>query len=111
MTKKPVSNVGASVRQRLLNLRNQTGEDAHALFTQFAIERFLYRLSQSAVADMIRQIITTTVEEDGISFEAASILAPRRRHARPCNRRNIRSPRNAATTISDRKLRADAPRS
>ncbi len=42
MTKKPVSNIGASVRQRLLNLRDQTGEDAQALFTQFAIERFLY---------------------------------------------------------------------
>jgi len=42
MTKKPMSNVGASVQQRLLNLRDKTGEDAHALFTQFAIERFLY---------------------------------------------------------------------
>jgi hypothetical protein len=51
MTKKPVSNVGASVRQRLLNLRDQTGEDAQALFIQFAIERFLYRLSRSSVAD------------------------------------------------------------
>jgi len=28
MTKKPVSNVGASVRQRLLTLRDQTGEDS-----------------------------------------------------------------------------------
>jgi len=51
MTKKPVSNIGASVRQRLLNLRDQTGEDAQALFTQFAIERFLYRLSRSSLAD------------------------------------------------------------
>lgn len=114
MTKKPVSNVGASVRQRLLNLRDQTGEDAHALFTQFAIERFLYRLSRSSLADrfvlkgamlfrvwsgslhrptkdvdllgfgeptpasvaaMIRQIINTAVEGDGITFDAASIRA------------------------------------
>jgi predicted nucleotidyltransferase component of viral defense system len=51
MMKKPVSNVGASVRQRLLNLRDQTGEDAQALFIQFAIERFLYRLSRSALSD------------------------------------------------------------
>lgn len=114
MTKKPVSNVGASVRQRLLNLRDQTGEDAQALFTQFAIERFLYRLSRSAIADrfvlkgamlfrvwsgslhrptkdvdllgfgepqpatvaaMIGQIITTAVEDDGITFDAASLRA------------------------------------
>jgi len=114
MTKKPVSNVGASVRQRLLNLRDQTREDAQALFTQFAIERFLYLLSRSSLVDrfvlkgamlfrvwsgslhrptkdvdllgfgdptptsvaaMIGQIITTTVEDDGITFDAASIRA------------------------------------
>lgn len=51
MMKKPLSNVGASVRQRLLNLRDQTGEDAQALFIQFAIERFLYRLSRSSLSD------------------------------------------------------------
>lgn len=112
MTKKPIANVGASVRQRLLNLRNDTGEDAHALFTQFAIERFLYRLSRSSLADrfvlkgamlfrvwsgslhrptkdvdllgfgestpesvaaMIHEVINTTAEDDGISFDAASI--------------------------------------
>ena len=114
MTKKPVSNIGASVRQRLLTLRDQTREDAQALFAQFAIERFLYRLSRSSLADrfvlkgamlfrvwsgslhrptkdvdllgfgdptptsvaaMIGQIITTTVEDDGITFDAASIRA------------------------------------
>ena len=114
MTKKPVSNIGASVRQRLLNLRDQTGEDAQALFTQFAIERFLYRLSRSSLADqfvlkgamlfrvwsgslhrptkdvdllgfgeptpasvtsMIGEIIATTVDDDGITFDAASIRA------------------------------------
>lgn len=114
MTKKPVSNIRASVRQRLLNLRDQTGEDAQDLFIQFAIERFLYRLSRSSVADrfvlkgamlfrvwsgslhrptknvallgfgeptpasvaaMIRQIINTAVEDDGITFDAASIRA------------------------------------
>lgn len=51
MTKKPISNVGASVRQRLLNLRDKTGTDFTALPTQFAIERFLYRLSRSSLAD------------------------------------------------------------
>jgi len=38
MTKKPISNVGASVRQRLLTLRDKTGEDFNALLTQFGIE-------------------------------------------------------------------------
>lgn len=114
MTKTPASNVGASVRQRLLNLRDQTGQDAQALFNQFAIERFLYRLSRSSLADrfvlkgamlfrvwfgdlhrptkdldllgfgepapasvaaMIGQIITAPVEDDGITFNAASIRA------------------------------------
>jgi predicted nucleotidyltransferase component of viral defense system len=114
MTKKPVSNVGASVRQRLLNLRDKTGEDFSALLTQFAIERFLYRLSQSSLSDrfvlkgamlfrvwsgslhrptkdvdllgfgeptpdsvtaMVSQIIATTVEDDGITFDAATIQA------------------------------------
>jgi predicted nucleotidyltransferase component of viral defense system len=114
MTKKPVINVGASVRQRLLNLRDQTGEDFNALLAQFAIERFLYRLSRSslsgrfvlkgamlfrvwsgslhrptkdvdllgsgeptptAVTSMIREIITTFVEDDGISFDKASVKA------------------------------------
>ena len=51
MTRKPVGNVAASVRQRLLNLRDKTGEDFNALLTQFAIERFLYRLSRSSFSD------------------------------------------------------------
>jgi len=112
MTKKRGGNFAASVRQRLLNLRDKTGEDFNALPTQFAIERFLYRLSQSPLADrfvlkgamlfrvwsgslhrptkdvdflgsgeatttavaaMIRQIITTVVEDDGILFDADSV--------------------------------------
>ena len=114
MTKKPVSNIGASVRQRLLNLRETTGEDFIALLTQFAIERFLYRLSCSpaadrfvlkgamlfrvwsgslhrptkdvdllafgeptptAVAAIIRQILMTAVEDDGIAFFPDSVRA------------------------------------
>lgn len=51
MTDKPAKNVVASVRQRLLNLRQATGEDYNALLTQYAIERFLYRLSKSDLGD------------------------------------------------------------
>lgn len=41
----------ASVRQRLLNLARQTGEDFNALLGRFATERLLYRLSRSPQAD------------------------------------------------------------
>lgn len=40
-------NKAASVRQRLLNLSRQTGEDFQLLLTRYAIERLLYRLSCS----------------------------------------------------------------
>jgi predicted nucleotidyltransferase component of viral defense system len=114
VTKKPISNVGASARQRLLNLRDKTGADFNALLTQFAIERFLYRLSRSSlsgrfvlkgamlfrvwcgslhrptkdvdllgsgeptptsVASLIREIIRTAVEDDGITFDEDSVQA------------------------------------
>ena len=51
MTEQPAGNVAASVRQRLLNLRDAQGGDYNTLLTQFAIERFLYRISKSELAD------------------------------------------------------------
>lgn len=51
MTDEPAKNTAASVRQRLLNLRQATGEDYNTLLTQYAIERFLYRLSNSDLGD------------------------------------------------------------
>lgn len=50
MTDKPVRNMAASVRQRLLILQRTEGGDYNALLTQYAIERFLYRLSKSGLA-------------------------------------------------------------
>ena len=46
---KPVKsrNTAASVRQRLLNLATGTGEDFSLVLTRHALERILYRLSQS----------------------------------------------------------------
>ncbi len=114
MTEKSGKNVAASVRQRLLNLRETEGGDYNALLTQYAIERFLYRLSKSeltdhfvlkgailfrvwagalrrptkdldllgrgdpspiAVADAIRRIIATGVEDDGLTFDPSSLEA------------------------------------
>ena len=39
--------LGASVRQRLLNLSRQSGEDFQRLLTRYAMERLLDRLSRS----------------------------------------------------------------
>jgi hypothetical protein len=50
LTKRHVSNVVPSVRQRLLTLPDKTVEHLNALLTQFAIERFLSRHSQSSLA-------------------------------------------------------------
>lgn len=51
MTDRPTGNTAASVRRRLLNLSRARGVDYNALLTQYAIERFLYRLSKSKLAD------------------------------------------------------------
>lgn len=51
MTDEPTGNTAASVRRRLLNLSSSRGADYNALLTQYAIERFLYRLSKSTLAD------------------------------------------------------------
>ena len=40
-------NIGASVRQRLLNLAHAGGQPMELLLTRFALERLLYRLSLS----------------------------------------------------------------
>jgi len=47
MNEKHSRNTAASVRQRLLNLARERGMDFGLMLTNFAIERFLYRLSVS----------------------------------------------------------------
>jgi predicted nucleotidyltransferase component of viral defense system len=49
--RKPLQNVGASVRARLLNLSQQRNEPFELLLTQYALERLLYRLSISKYKD------------------------------------------------------------
>lgn len=51
MKKPGTKNVGASVRQRLLNKARETGRPFSELLQYFAMERFLYRLSKSRFAD------------------------------------------------------------
>ena len=47
MTRRPLQNVGASVRARLLNRSRESGEDFQFLLQRYAAERFLYRLGAS----------------------------------------------------------------
>jgi len=51
MTDKPVKNIAASIRQKLLNNANETGRPFQEVLQYFAMERFLYRLSRSPHAD------------------------------------------------------------
>lgn len=51
MSKKNPENIAASVRQRLLNLSKDRKEDFNLILTRYAVERFLYRISQSDHAD------------------------------------------------------------
>jgi hypothetical protein len=44
-------NLAASVRARLLNLAKAEGSDFNGVLVRYALERVLYRLSQSAHAD------------------------------------------------------------
>ena len=51
MAKKTPTNIGASVRGRLLNLARESGQPFDVLLTRFALERLLYRLSRSRHTD------------------------------------------------------------
>lgn len=48
---KEIKNLGASVRARLLNLSKENRQSFDLVLTRFALERLLYRLSQSAHAE------------------------------------------------------------
>ncbi len=43
--------IAASVRQRLLNLAKERGENFDLVLTRYGLERLLYRLSRSRFAD------------------------------------------------------------
>jgi len=47
MTKNQPSNIAASVRNRLLNKIRETGDDANLIWSRYAVERLLYRISVS----------------------------------------------------------------
>src|SRR5271168_3884860 len=45
--RKPVANIGASVRARLLNLAKERNQPFELLLVRYTLERLLYRLSKS----------------------------------------------------------------
>ncbi len=47
MNQKHVKDIAASVRQRLLNLSHERGEDFQLTLIYYALERLMYRLSRS----------------------------------------------------------------
>jgi predicted nucleotidyltransferase component of viral defense system len=49
--KKPIKDMGASVRSRLLNLSKQRRQSFDLLLNNFVLERLLYRLSQTSHRD------------------------------------------------------------
>ena len=51
MTDRPIHNVAASVRQRLMNRAKASGRPFQEVLQYFAMERFLYRLSKSPHSD------------------------------------------------------------
>lgn len=48
---KIIKNIGASVRQQLLNITRESGEDFNLILNRYGTERLLYRLSQSEWRD------------------------------------------------------------
>lgn len=51
MTPREVTNIAASVHQRLLNMARASSRPFNELLQHYAIERFLYRLSNTGHAD------------------------------------------------------------
>ncbi len=53
MTRPPLKDVGASVRKRLTDTARQRDENAQLLMHRFAIERLIFRLTQSVYRDQL----------------------------------------------------------
>lgn len=67
--KRPLKNMAASVRQRLLNKARETNRPFNELLQYFVMERFLYRLSKSPHAQkfVLKSGLMLTVWEAPIS--------------------------------------------
>jgi predicted nucleotidyltransferase component of viral defense system len=65
--RKPIKNIGASVRGRLLNLAKERNQPFDLLLTRYTLERFLYRLSLSKHRDRFvlkgAMLLTSTMDD------------------------------------------------
>ncbi len=114
MTRGKPANLAASVRQRLMNIAKERGEEFQYVLTRYGMERLLYRLTQSEHASvfvlkgaalfqlwtnqphrptrdldflgsgdpaiarfesLLRDVCSVDVEDDGLSFDAKTIVA------------------------------------
>lgn len=70
MSKARPANVSQSVRQRLLNISRERGEDPNIIFIRYALERFLYRLSRS---DHASQFILKGAVPTGLHYKSTLV--------------------------------------
>lgn len=69
-----MKNLAASVRQRLLQLSRQTGEEFNRLLVRYAMERLLYRLSRSGYQPrfILKGAVLFTVWQEGKPLHRAT---------------------------------------
>jgi len=72
VTTRPTKNVATSVRQRLLNLAKERGEEFNLVLARYAVERFLYRLSRSKHRDRFVLKGATLIQAWGASRHRAT---------------------------------------
>jgi len=79
MAKKPLTNIGASLRARLLNLARETGQPFDVLLIRFVLERLLYRLGHSRHTDRFvlkgAMLLTTWLPHTSRSTRDLDLLA------------------------------------
>ena len=100
---KPVRDVGASVRARLLNLAREKNQAMDLVLTRYAIERLLYRLSISKHADRFilkgAVLVTTWFETSRIDQHGTSTCwASATQRPRRCSPYSERSRKSLLTT-------------
>lgn len=100
-------NVAASVRARLLNAAKAQGVDFNQVLVRFALERILYRLTQSAHADrsVLKGALLFTLWYDmpHRATRDADLTAPWHGNPAACCRpssRHVQTPSKSTSTVT-----------
>ena len=95
-------NIGASVRQRLLNLAHARGQPMELLLTRYALERLLHRLSLSPHRERFvlkgAMLLATWFDEPHRATRDLDCSASGTRRRMRCSRRSAKSWRSRLTT-------------